>query len=102
MQVVCKQGLGALQHPPKVMSANKAVKVHGQLVVVQAVLNNVVSMLQQDGQAQEQHEGIPFAKLLRRRQGARFDGGVLWFHQIWGVSRGARGFAARRGEVVGE
>lgn len=51
--------------------------MHGQLIVIQAVLDDVVSVLQQDGQAQEQHEGIAFAELLRRRQGTRFDAGGL-------------------------
>lgn len=61
------------------MASHEAIKVHGQLVVVQAVLDDVVPVLQQDGQAQEQHEGVAFAELLRRWQGARFDAGGVSF-----------------------
>lgn len=75
LKVVCKQGFGPLQHPAQLVAPNKAVKVHGQLVVIQAVLDNVVSVLQQDGKAQEQHERIAFAELLRRWEGTRFDAG---------------------------
>lgn len=53
--------------------------MHGKLIVIQAILDDVVSMLQQDGQAQEQHEGIAFAELLRWRQGTRFNAGGLSF-----------------------
>lgn len=69
--------------------------MHGQLVVIQAVLDDVVSVLQQDGQAQEQHEGIPFPKLLRRRQGARFDAGSFPFRRPRRVRCGAGGFVPR-------
>lgn len=53
--------------------------MHGELIVIQAVLNDVVSVFQQDGQAQKQHERIAFAKLLRRRQGTWFDAGAISF-----------------------
>lgn len=69
--------------------------MHGQLVVIQAVLDDVVSVLQQDGQAQKQHEGITFAELLRRRQRTRFDAGGLSFRRTGRVSCGAGGFVAR-------
>lgn len=55
----------------------------------------MVSVLQQDGQAQEQHKGIAFAELLRRRQGARFEAGGLSFCRTGRVSCGDGGFVAR-------
>lgn len=68
LQVVGEQCLGPLQHAAQVVAADQAVKVHGELVVVQAVLDDVVAVLQQDGQTQEQHEGVALAKLLGRGQ----------------------------------
>lgn len=68
--------------------------MHGQLIIIQAVLDDVVPVLQQDGQAQEQHEGVAFAELLRRRQRTRFDAGSLSFRRTGRVSCGARGFVA--------
>lgn len=69
--------------------------MHGQLIVIQAVLDDVVAVLQQDGQAQEQHEGVALAKLLRRRQGTILDAGGLSLQRTRRVRRGAGGFVAR-------
>ena len=44
--------------------SHEAVKVHGQLVVIQPIAHDVVTVLQQDGEAQEEHEWVPSAKLL--------------------------------------
>ena len=44
--------------------SHEAVKVHGQLVVIQPIAHDVVTVLQQDGEAQEEHEWFPLAKLL--------------------------------------
>lgn len=77
------------------MAPDKAIKVHGQLVVIQAVLDDVVSMFQQNGQAQEQHERISFAKLLRRWQGTWFSAGALQFNRTGHIHCGAGGLVAR-------
>lgn len=69
MQVICEQSLGAVQHSVQVVLADQPVEMHGQLVVIQPVLHDVIPVLQEDGQAQEKHEGVPFAKFLGGRQG---------------------------------
>ena len=68
--------------------SHEAVKVHGQLVVIQPVAHDVVTVLQQDGEAQEEHEWVPSAELLGRGQ-AQWGWGwqglprVLWGAHLW-------------------
>ncbi|KAG5836016.1 hypothetical protein ANANG_G00250120 [Anguilla anguilla] len=95
LQVVCEQGLGALQHAGQVVPAHQPVEVHGQLVVVQAVLHDVVAVLQQDGQAQEQHEGVPLPKLLGGRQGRRLHAVQAGGAGRGGLAPGEAGFRER-------
>lgn len=48
--------------------SHETVKMHGQLVVIQPIAHDVVTVLQQDGKAEEEHEWVSPAKLLGRRQ----------------------------------
>lgn len=57
--------------------SHEAVKVHGQLVVIQPVAHDVVTVLQQYGETEEEHEWVPLAKLLGRGQ-------AQW---VWGWQR---------------
>lgn len=44
--------------------SHEAVKVHGQLIVIQPISHDVVAVFQEDGEAEEEHEWVPPAKLL--------------------------------------
>ena len=56
------------QHPGHVMAPDELVKVHGDVLIVLAAPDDVLTLLQQTGEAEEHQEWVTVTKLRGRGQ----------------------------------